>query len=254
MFPFSIWNHKGDFPNPPRRVAETSVLVTNKAQTFLWVGYGLKIEIPQDALPTGLNHLTLYIRVSTSGHFTLPQNTALVSAVYWLDIEPRGKFSKPITVAIQHCVKPTYSSILSFVRAQYFQTDPPYVFEPVVEGEFSSESRYGRYGRLQLTHCSFQLLGVVRTVDNSVLVPEAAPLQYCAWLYYLKREREIHIVITRGQEPVSSELLCSYCCSLLHIQHLYRLSSENTLRRVLQLGQTYQLSLKQRPSHCNCLP
>ena len=194
----------------------TSVLVTNQAQTFIWVGHGLKLHIPQGALPAGLKECRLFIKVGLSDQFALPQNTFLVSAVYFLDSEPRCTFSQPITVEIQHCVKTTYTSSLSFVHAKCFQTDLPYVFNTVKGGDFSS---FSQYGCLQLDHCfSHWVMGVVcNGTENNSMLAETALLQYCASLYYLKKdlEREIHIVITRGQEAVSSEPLCSYCCSLL---------------------------------------
>ena len=57
-------------------IGEISLLVTNKVQTFHWVGYGLKLNIPQQALPAGLKQCEL-IKVGISGQFTLPQNTSL---------------------------------------------------------------------------------------------------------------------------------------------------------------------------------
>ena len=219
MFSFLIWHHEGDYPDNPRGVGATSVLVTNKALTFHWVGYGVKLHIPQNALPTGLKECRLLITVGLSGQlnqFTLPQNTSLVSEVYWLDSEPRCKFSKPFIVEMQHCMKPTYTSSLNFVHAKCSQTDLPYVFNTVEGGLFP---RFSRYGCVQLTDCFSQLLGVVfngvEIIYSPMVVAEAAPFQYHASLYYLNKESEIHVVITRDWEAVSSEPLCSYCCSLL---------------------------------------
>ena len=48
--------------------------MTNQAQTFHWVGYGL--NIPQEALPAGLKQCEVIIKVGISGQFTLPQNTS----------------------------------------------------------------------------------------------------------------------------------------------------------------------------------
>ena len=36
------------------KVVEISVLITSKAQSFHWVGFGLKLNIPQEALPVDL--------------------------------------------------------------------------------------------------------------------------------------------------------------------------------------------------------
>ena len=227
----SLFSDAGNFLRNLRGVdviAETSVLFTNEAQSFCWEGYGLRLHIPQGALPAGLEECRLVIGVCLSGQFAFPQNTSLVSAVYYLNSEPCCKFSKPVTVEIQHCVKSTHISRLSFVQAKCSQAHLPYEFKAVEEGVFSS---FSRYSCMQLTHLFSQLLGVVYngTLYNSMLVPEAAPLQICASLYYLKKEREVHIVITRGREAVSSEPLCSYWCSLLsHIAFIQVVQREYT--------------------------
>ena len=171
---------------------ETSILVTNQAQTFHWAGYGLKLHIPPAALPTGLKECRLLIKVGLSGHFKFPKNTSLVSAVYWLDSEPQCKFSEPITVEMQHCVKPTQISELSFVHAKCSQVHLPYTFKTVEGGVFSSESAYGC---VELNHFSF-LAQVFKRIFLGVQ-------QYYASIYYLhvrKNQREIHFVITKNLE------------------------------------------------------
>lgn len=52
-------------------IAETSVLVTDKAQTFHWAQYGLKLHIPKEALPTDLEECRLLIKMRLSGQFAL---------------------------------------------------------------------------------------------------------------------------------------------------------------------------------------
>ena len=171
---------------------ETSILVTNQAQTFRWAGYGLKLHIPQGALPAGLKECRFLMKVGLSGQFKLPENTSLVSAVYWLDSDPRCKFSQPITLEMQHCVKQTRTSKLSFVHAKCSQVQLPYAFKTVEGGVFSSESAYGS---VVLHH--FSLFGQVK----DMMLPGG--LLYCATLYYLKKgvnQREIHFVITRNLE------------------------------------------------------
>ena len=196
-------------------IAETSVLVTNQSQTFHWEGYGLKLHIPQGSLPAGLEKCTLLIKVGLSGSFAFPQNSSLVSAVYWLDSEPRRNFSKSLTVTIQHCVKPAYTSSLSFVHAKCSQTHLPYLFETVKDGMFSSKSVYGC---LQLNH--FSLLAVVLSVlskqVHQLLLP--VPQLYTASVYYLRKgaaQRNIHFVITMDLEiytTVSSNHCTVYYC------------------------------------------
>ena len=174
-------------------IADASVLITNQAQTFHWTGYGLKLHIPQGTLPAGLDQCRLLIKVGISGQFALPQNTSLVSAVYWLDSEPRCKFLLPLTLEIQHCAMSSQTSRLSFALARCSQKNLPYTFEILDGGEFSSLSTYGC---IQLQHFSLATLvkRLIMGEDN---------VRYCASLYYLRRGvnlREIHFVITKDQE------------------------------------------------------
>ena len=173
-------------------IGETSILVTNQAQIFHWEGYGLKLHIPLAALPTDLEECRLFIKVGLSGHFKFPENTSLVSAVYWLDSEPRCKFLQPITVEMQHCVKPSHTSNLSFVYAKCSQVNLPYEFNTLKGGVFSSESIHGG---VKLHH--FSLLAQLFKGKQ----PEVQP--YCGSLYYLYQQPTqtvIHFVITKNLE------------------------------------------------------
>ena len=154
------------------------------------------------ALPAGLEECRILLKVGLSGQFALPENTSLVSAVYWLDSEPRRKFSKLFTMEIQHCVKPTHTSKLKFVHAKCSQKLLPYEFEDVEGGVFSTDSAYGC---VQCDH--FSLFGIV----IRKLVPQVQ--LYCASLYYQRtgvNRIDIHFVITKDLEAhatVSLELL-----------------------------------------------
>ena len=185
-------------------IAENSVLITNQAQTFNWKGYGLKLHIPPGALPHGLEECRLLIKVGLSGQFALPENTSLVSAVYWIDSEPRRKFTQLLTVEIQHCVKLNQTSKLSFIHAQHSQEYLPYAFEEAKDGgRFSDGSAYGF---VQLTHFS------IWSVIYKMLVPGVQ--LYSASVYYLRKgvnRIDIYFAITKNLEAhatVSSKSPC----------------------------------------------
>ena len=139
-------------------IGEISVLITNKAQIFHWEGYGVKLLVPPGALPPGMNHCELIIKVAISGQFTLPQNTSLVSAVYWFHSEPQCEFSQPLTLEIQHCATSSQTSRLTFAKCSH--TSLPYKFHILKGGDFSQDG----CGRLQLH--SFSL----HSVDGSAIV------------------------------------------------------------------------------------
>ena len=173
-------------------IAETSVQINNQAQSFHWAGYGLKLHISQKALPAGLEKCRIIIKVGLSGQFVLPQDTTLVSAVYWLDSEPQCKFSQPLTLEIQHCAMSSQTSRLNFALARCSQRNLPYTFKILEGGGFSSLSAYG-----SIHLHSFSLITLVKRLilgDDNV--------RYRASTYYLKsgRNQEIHFVITKDQE------------------------------------------------------
>ena len=173
-------------------IGETSIFVTNQAQSFQWKGYGLKLHVPQEVLPPGLKHCRLHIKVGLSGEFELPENSSLVSAVYWIDSEPRCKFSKPIRMEIQHCSKSHESSTLSFVRAKCSQEVLPYTFNTLEEGEFSSLD-ISSHASVHLSH--FSLIAVTQK--------EGDDPQYCAGFYYIGNKLtswKVHFVVIKNLE------------------------------------------------------
>ena len=122
--------------------AETSVVVySSQGQLVDW--NGLKLHIHTGSLPEGLQQCTIYIKVSLAGDYEIPENSSLVSAVFWLRCEPQCTFTKPITVEIQHCSTKQDLSRLKIVRAFCSQKDLPYKFKPLVGGRFNAGTSYG---------------------------------------------------------------------------------------------------------------
>ena len=192
-----------------RWIGETSVMVFNHRQIFHWVGYGLKLHIPQGALPAGLEKCRLLIKVGLSGQFELPENTSLVSAVYWLDSEPRCKFSQPLTLEMQHCAQSSQTSRLSFARCSH--NSPPYTFEILEGGEFSSQSAYG-FIKLHSFSLVAQLLSKLPWLAR-IFGDENENVKYRARLYYLMKSvdrREIHFLITKDLDTYAT-----VCCFFL---------------------------------------
>ena len=170
-------------------IAETSLTVTNEAQSFCWQGYGLKLHIPEGALPESESMCTVDIQVSISGQFQLHPSHNLASAVYWLHSKVK-KFSKFLTLELQHCSKRSQISRLSFVECSLKKL--PYNFKPMQGGIFSNESSYGS---MELDHFS-----------GYALVQESSPdqLRYCAKLYYWgeRINRGVSFVITKNLEAI----------------------------------------------------
>ena len=189
-----LYNIFTDYLRGLNVIGEVSILITSKAQTFHWAGYGLKLHIPQEALPAGLKQCELIIKVGISGQFKLPQNTSLVSPVYWIHSEPLCEFSKPITVELQHCATSSQTSSLRFVRCSHYSL--PYNFEILQIGSFSPDE----YGRIPLRNFSY--LATVLFGDD---------IKYFANVYYLwsgENLRRIHFVITKDLEAHAT--VCSF--------------------------------------------
>ena len=171
-------------------IGETSVSVTNEAQTFHWAGYGLKLHIPPASLPAGVGQSSIDIKASLAGHFNFPRNTTLVSAVYWL--HSPVEFSQPIAVEIQHCGD---DPSLTFARAS--QGEPPYKFTALEGGLFPANSCYAC---IQLNR--FSLVAIIQKLW-SLLTSHQPERQYCAQVYYTRETEStwrVHFVVTHNLE------------------------------------------------------
>lgn len=169
-------------------IASISFIVTNEAQYFKWAGYGLNVSIPQGSLPANLKECRFLIKIGLSGQLALPQNTTLVSGVYWLDTEPCCKFSKPIVLEVQHCANPTQTSELSFIHARCSQKELPYDFKTLEGGAFTPHSSYGT---IPMSH--FSIVAVTQKGKGDP--------KYCAGLYYVGSKLSsliAHFVITKN--------------------------------------------------------
>lgn len=166
------------------------VEVTNSKLDFEWCGYGLKLHIPENSLPLGVNRCLLQITTSLAGQYLFPDGHKLVSALYWIHCEPPCEFQNLLTLEIHHCTKITNTTNLRFAKAVRSPEGLPYVFK-LMDDSFSFENG-SHYGSLKLN--SFSAYGVT---GNDI------EREYVAFLYYLVRNiyaREIHFVISWNDE------------------------------------------------------
>ncbi|MCG8625693.1 MAG: hypothetical protein MJE68_27305, partial [Proteobacteria bacterium] len=151
----------------------TVVVYTSHDQQILWPGYGLRLNIPEGCLPAGIEQCPINIKASIAGQYEFPEKSHLVSAIFWLRCEDVRKFTKPITVEIQHCAKSenTTNLKLSFVRAVCSQKQLPYTFK-LLGGSFTSHSSYGV---IELN--GFSGVGVTQAGSED--------REYCSRLFYM---------------------------------------------------------------------
>jgi hypothetical protein len=171
---------------------ETSVIVySSQGQLVEW--NGLKLHINAGSLPEGLQQCTIFIKASLAGEYEIPEDTCLVSAIFWLRCEPQCTFTKPITVEIQHCSTKQDLSKLKIVRAFCSQKSLPYKFKPLVGGRFDTNTSYGA-----IEVKGFSGFGITEEKPVSEKL-------YYNQLFYCANEghqhgRDIHIIYTWNTE------------------------------------------------------
>ena len=164
----------------------TVVVNSSQGQRIDWKGFGLKLTIHEGSLPADVQQCMITIKASLAGQYEFPDNSHLVSAVFWLRCEPMCKFTKPITVEIQHCARSENVDNLNlkFVRAVCSQKQLPYTFKQL-KGNFTSHSSFGA---IELDSFS----GLAITQEGS------EDREYCSQLFYLGHPNmcTIHFVVT----------------------------------------------------------
>ena len=141
------------------------VLADSLPQNLVWPGYGFNIEIPAGAFPPGVT-ASVAIRAILKGQFSLPENSELVSAIYWISCSEN--LLKHVAVNIQHCAlissEEEYGKF-KFIIAKCSQ-GPPYKFAQR-DGVFKARTQYATI------QCKrFSILGILgfRPFKNTYIV------------------------------------------------------------------------------------
>ena len=158
--------------------AETQFVVSDSdCHSFKWQGYGLKLHIPEGAVPGELMKCRVDIKVGLAGQFIIPEDLQLVSYMYWLSCPQ--KFMKPVTLEIEHCASlqdSSQSESLRFVVAKCSQPELPYQFRVLEKGTFVPQSSYGS---IQVSQFSFFGITLSRRSSRSP--------QYYSALFYIQK-------------------------------------------------------------------
>ena len=159
--------------------AVTSFNVTDShAHIFEWQRYGLKLHIPEGAVPAACTECKIDIKVGLAGQFRIPDDLQLVSCIYWLS-GPQRPFLKPVTLEVEHCASiqdSSQSETLRFIVAKCSQAELPYQFRELKKGTFVSQSSYGS---IQVSQFSF--FGITISRRSSMLS------QYYSALFYIQK-------------------------------------------------------------------
>ena len=172
-------------------IGSAEFTVHNEGGLVEWKEYGMRILIPKSSFQPGVKECRINILTSFSGQVLLPDESDLFSPIFW--ISASCKFTKPVTLEIQHCTlredEPVLSN-LSFVSAKCSQRDLPYRFTEVDGGVFTTHSSYGS---IKPNHFS----------GNAVAGKKNTPRSYCGHLYYTMKQISdwrCYFVITQDLE------------------------------------------------------
>ena len=181
-------------------VAKTRIKITpRKALTYCWERHGFQVYFPADAISDDNGPVTLSIQASLSGDYQLPDDEhVFVSGVYWLALHPHVKFTKEVTVTLQHCASVSAAdSSLSFITTMCTQKTRPYIFKTLSGGTFSDSDT----ATIQVSHFSALALSS----------PQKSKYTICS--YYIPKQHtiwEVHITVT-PKEDLMIEVIYRLC-------------------------------------------
>ena len=162
-------------------------VVGDKPQKLEWPGYGFYIEVPEGALAPGVT-ASVGVKVILAGQFKLPENSQLISAIYW--IYTSEVFLKEVAVNIQHCAdlkNEEQCSKCKFFIAKCSQKELPYTFKEK-EGLFNP---YTQYATIKLKR--FSCVGET--------APEKQTIQCTGLLLYnqiARNKAKFHLVVVKN--------------------------------------------------------
>ena len=171
-------------------------VVGGKPQKLEWPGYGFYIEVPKDALSEGVT-ASVAVKVILGGQFKLPENSQLISAVYW--ISSSEVFLKEVAVNIQHCAvirSEEQCSNFKFIIAKCSQKELPYTFREKA-GVFNSNTQYATIKLKQ-----FSMTGATAPTDTETLC--TALMFYKERILHTLNETkhvDFHFVVVKDLEP-----------------------------------------------------
>ena len=168
-------------------------VVGDKSQKLEWPGYGFYMEVPDGALPLGVTAISVAVKAILSGHYQLPENSQLISAIYW--ISASEVFLKEVAVNIQHCaiIRSEEECLkFRFIIAKCSQEKLPYKFKEK-EGVFNPHTQYATIKLKQ-----FLMVGEVG--------PQGTEIRYTALKFYKQIPSTVNVefkfVVVCNHEPI----------------------------------------------------
>ena len=94
-----------------------------------WDDYGFHLSVPDGAVSNDVT-VSLPVKAILSGQFQLPEDTHLVSTIYW--VSASQAFDKEVSVHLAHCgiiSSEVEASNYKFIVGRCSQKDLPYKFK-----------------------------------------------------------------------------------------------------------------------------
>ena len=152
------------------------MITGNEAHHFYWKGFGFKLHVPRNALKSGISDCTLHVKAFLPNNYLeLPENTKLVSAIYYISMPSPSALRESVDIEIEHCCKLVegWRERLRFVTSESAQWERA-SFSYIDGGHFHNDSTYGR---ISLHH--FSWFGIVWQGIGSLF----SMTQYCIKVY-----------------------------------------------------------------------
>ena len=136
---------------------------------------GLKIIIPAEVItPVDSTYKVAAQGLWGAGKFEFPEDCNLISGVSYISVSSSTELNKPVTVELMHYARDEKQiQYLSFVTAK---SGPPFVFEYLQGGSFSSESQHGTISLKQFSLLAIVLRLVIGGVGGAILGGTTAAL------------------------------------------------------------------------------
>ena len=192
-------------------------VVGDKPQELRWPDYGFYLDIPEGALPPDVT-ASVAVKVISGDQFELPENSQLISAVYW--ISSSEIFLKEVAVSIQHCAVITSEDQLSefkFVIAKRFQEVLPY--DSKKNGELVLSNHFKEREGLFSPHTQYGTIKLNQFSEIAVTAPSDTETLITGLMYYKQQfpdsksvKVDFHFVVVKNLEAYVQVCVCMCVC------------------------------------------
>ena len=141
---------------------------------------GLRLVFPREVItPVESEYKVAAQGLWGADKFEFPESSTLISAVCYVSVSSSSEFNKPVTVELMHSANITderQTQYLSFVTAK---SGPPFKFDYLPGGSFSSNSHYGTISLKQFSLIAIVIIaaievrGIAAAVVGSVALGSA---------------------------------------------------------------------------------